>query len=49
MELPGQPCLVSKYKEGGTGGKIHYVTAMDSDDPDIGFPGIPTAGGKVVA
>jgi len=49
MELPGQPCLVSKYKATGAGGRIHYVTAMDSEDPDIGFPGIPTAGGKVVA
>lgn len=44
MELPGDPCLVSKYKL-GEGSNIHYVTAMDSDDPDIGLPGIPTAGG----
>lgn len=46
LELPGDPCLVSKYKE-GPAGKIHYVTAMDSDDPDIGMPGIPSAGGKL--
>ena len=43
LELPGDPCLVSKYKE-GPAGRIHYVTAMDTDDPDIGMPGIPASG-----
>ena len=41
---PADPCLVSKYKLDA--GEIHYLTAMDSDDPDIGLPGIPTTGVK---
>ena len=41
---PAAPCLQSKYKLDG--GEIHYVTAMDTDDPDIGLPGIPTTGIK---
>lgn len=41
---PAAPCLQSKYKLDA--GEIHYVTAMDTDDPDIGLPGIPTTGIK---
>lgn len=43
-EGPAAPCLQSKYKLDA--GEIHYVTAMDTDDPDIGLPGIPTTGVK---
>jgi hypothetical protein len=39
-EGPAQPCLLSKFKSHA--GRIHYLTQMDSDDPDIGMPGIPT-------
>lgn len=40
---PAEPCLSHKYKT--SGGGIHYVTNMDTDDPDIGLPGIPPVRG----
>lgn len=43
-EGPAEPCLRSKYKSDG--GVIHYVSEMDTDDPDIGIPGVPTISGK---
>ena len=43
-EGPAEPCLRSKYKTDG--GEIHYLSEMDTDDPDIGIPGIPTIGGS---
>lgn len=36
-----EPCLQQKYKTDG--GQIHYVTEMDTTDPDIGLPDIPPA------
>ncbi len=42
FEGPAEPCLQRKYKSDG--GKIHYVSELDTDDPDIGLPGIPTVG-----
>ncbi len=36
---PDEPCLQQKYKTDG--GQIHYVTEMDTTDPDIGLPDIP--------
>lgn len=41
-EGPAEPCLRSKYKTDG--GLIHYLSELDTDDPDIGIPGIPTLG-----
>lgn len=38
FEADGEPCLQQKYK---VDGNIHYVTEMDTDDPDLGLPGIP--------
>lgn len=43
-EGPAEPCLRNKYKSDA--GEIHYVSEMDTDDPDIGIPGIPTVGTK---
>lgn len=43
-EGPAEPCLSHKYKSGA--GSIHYVTKLDTDDPDIGIPGIPTISGS---
>ena len=43
-EGPAEPCLSHKYKSGS--GDIHYVSNMDTDDPDIGIPGIPTISGR---
>jgi len=34
-----EPCLQEKYKTDT--GQIHYVTEMDTTDPDLGLPGIP--------
>ncbi|HUR49129.1 MAG TPA: hypothetical protein VMY88_06310 [Acidimicrobiales bacterium] len=42
-EGPTDPCLRNKYKT--SGGDIHYLSELDTDDPDIGIPGIPTLGG----
>ena len=44
FEGPAEPCLSRKYKSGS--GDIHYVSNMDTDDPDIGIPGIPTISGR---
>lgn len=37
---PAEPCLSHKYKSGS--GDIHYVSLMDTDDPDIGMPNVPS-------
>ena len=37
---PAEPCLSHKYKSGS--GDIHYVSNMDTDDPDIGMPNVPS-------
>ena len=43
IQGPAEPCLQQKYKN--SGGEIHYLTNMDTDDPDIGLPGIPPISG----
>ena len=36
---PAEPCLSHKYKSNA--GRIHYVSELDTDDPDIGMPNVP--------
>ena len=36
---PAEPCLRDKYK---TNGEIHYLSELDTDDPDIAIPGVKT-------
>ena len=41
-EAPDEPCLRTKYKT-DPDGAIHYVTEMDTTDPDLGLPDIPVS------